>query len=155
MIIGIDPGKSGGLVLLDETLEGLQPVEVIKMPESESEIIQVLRSWCNTASRAYIEAIPKFAGENRSAAFMAVLYGNYKFCCGAIHMHGGALLEEMPLLKWMNHTIPRDTRSRDRSERKKQLLQVAKDTWPKHKWNLAVCDAALIAKAGHELRSLS
>jgi hypothetical protein len=153
MIIGIDPGKSGGLVLLQPTVGGLEPVEIKKMPEGEDALTGLLREWCGIATHAYIEAIPKFAGENRSAAFMAVLYGNYKFVCGAIRMHGKPALEEMPLLKWMNHTIPMKTRSRDRTERKKQLLQAAQSAWPKHKWNLATCDAALIAKAGHELRS--
>lgn len=144
-IVGIDPGRSGALVVMTST----QKIEeVYHMPEDEDRLLELLRDLCERVDRAFIEAIPKFAGENRSAAFMAVLYGNFKFVSGAIRMHGGVELIELPLLKWMNATIPMRERSRERTERKRQLLERARLTWPDHKWTMQTCDAALIGRAG-------
>jgi hypothetical protein len=148
-IIGIDPGKSGSICRIDsdEALLDLRP-----MPDEDA-LLDLLREWCTWADWVFIEAIPKFAGENRSAAFMSVLYGNYKFCVGAVRMHGHAKLMELPPLKWMNLWIPMDERSRDRTERKRQLLQVCAEYWPKHKIKLALADSPLIALAGKHLVS--
>lgn len=128
------------------------------MPEDgDMEIVSLLNGICSRVSSVYIEQIPKFAGENRSAAFMAVLFGNYRLMAGAVMMH--ALLRgndelrlvEMPLLLWMNKIIPSKQRSRDRVLRKKQLKVETERLWPKWKWTLATCDAPLIAMAGHSL----
>lgn len=146
-IIGIDPGKSGSLCRIDsdECLIDLQP-----MPD-ESTLLSLLREWCDWADYAFIEAIPKFAGENRSAAFMSVLYGNYKFCCGAIRMRSQAILVEMAPLKWMNQWIISSERSRDRAERKRQLLAISRKYWPNRKFNLQLADSPLIAIAGKRI----
>lgn len=153
LILGIDPGKSGSLCVLSAG-KRFNIVDVTKMPETEDALAQYLEHWCRQVEHVFIEAIPKFAGENRSAAFMAVLYGNYKFMCGAVSMfsrvHGGVRLHEVPLLLWMNRAIRSNKRSRERAERKRQLLSLCSELWPEHKWNLATCDAPLIAKFGYE-----
>jgi hypothetical protein len=145
-VIGVDPGKHGAVAVLDP--ESMAIVSLHKMPETDREVVELVREKMNKASHLFIEQIPKFAGENRSAAFMAVLYGNYKLVCGAALMHGGSELVELSLLKWMNVTVEQSQRSRERSARKRQLLETAKTIWPETRLTLQTCDAPLIARAG-------
>jgi len=155
--VGADPGKTGGLVLCREKQDrsGLDVVDGCAMPGTDDEIITVLLDWLPRSKRFYVEAVPKFAGENRSAAFMCVLYGNYRTLTGACilyqRLHFVDLLVEMPLLLWMNRIIPQVDRSREREVRKKQLKVVAMQKWPDWKWTDATCDAPLIAEAGYLL----
>ena len=144
--IGVDPGRHGAIAVLD--LESMAIVALHNMPETDREVVELIRENLIGSSRVFVEQIPKFAGENRSAAFMAVLYGNYKLVCGAVLMHGGAELVELSLLKWMNLTVEQSLRSRDRSARKRQLLDSAKSIWPRTRLTLQTCDAPLIARAG-------
>lgn len=145
-VIGVDPGKHGAVAVLDP--ESMAIVALHKMPETDREVVRLVQEKLNNASHVYVEQIPKFAGENRSAAFMAVLYGNYKLVCGAVLMHGGAELVELSLLKWMNVTVEQRQRHRERSARKRQLLDSAKSIWPRVRLTLQTCDAPLIARAG-------
>jgi hypothetical protein len=48
----------------------------------------------------------------------------------------------------MNLTIEQSQRSRERSARKRQLLDAAKKIWPRTRLTLQTCDAPLIARAG-------
>lgn len=155
LIAGVDPGRSGGITLLSVS-KGRYCVENgWKMSENDSENLEIIADVCSKVSVVYIEQIPKFAGENRSAAYMCVLYGNYRLVAGSVLMHqklqGTPRLVEMPLLLWMNQIIPRTERSRDRGVRKKQLMHFTQQKWPQWKWTLATCDAPLIAMAGHLL----
>lgn len=145
-VIGVDPGRHGAVAVLDP--ESMAIVALHKMPETDREVVCLVQEKLNNASHVYVEQIPKFAGENRSAAFMAVLYGNYKLVCGAVLMHGGAELVELSLLKWMNMTVEQRLRHRERSARKRQLLDSAKEIWPMTRLTLQTCDAPLIARAG-------
>ena len=145
-VIGVDPGKHGAIARFDPST--MQIVAVHKMPETDREVVELIRENLIGSSHVFVEQIPKFAGENRSAAFMAVLYGNYKLVCGAVLMHASSRLVELSLLKWMNITIEQSLRSRDRSARKRQLLDAAKALWPKTRLTLQTCDAPLIARAG-------
>jgi len=125
------------------------------MPDTDAEIVSVLLDWLPFCHKVFVEAVPKFAGENRSAAFMCVLYGNYRTVTGAVTMwqqvHKKDLLVELSLLLWMNRIIPQKERSRDRAIRKGQLKSVTERKWPGWKWTAATCDAPLIAEAGYLL----
>jgi len=63
-------------------------------------------------------------------------------------------LHELGPVLWMNAAIPANERSRDRTERKRQLLELTRQTWPNRKWTLQKADAPLIGKFGF-LRSAS
>lgn len=148
LFMGIDPGKTGAVCVMDE-----KKIihEVISMPREEDEQLEMLQSYLPQCDTVFMEAIPKFTGEDRPGAYVAVLYGNYKFLSGAIRMSQKVRFTELSLLRWMNHVIPRDQRSRDRGERKRQLLGICRAKWPGHRWTLQNCDAALIASAGIDL----
>jgi hypothetical protein len=148
LFMGIDPGKAGAVCVMDEKKIVR---EVISMPREEEEQLEMLRSWLPECEAVFMEAIPKFTGVDRPGAYVAVLYGNYKFLSGAIRMTQKVKCIELSLLKWMNHVIPGAQRSRDRNERKRQLLEVCRARWPKRRWTLQNCDAALIASAGIDL----
>jgi hypothetical protein len=158
LYLGVDPGKTGGMALLKEnsSATGLDVVDGVKMPDTDQEICEVLLEWLPCCRRVFVEQVPKFAGENRSAAFMCVLYGNYRTVTGAVNMfqmlHQRDLLVEMPLLLWMNQVILQKDRSRDRAIRKRQLQTETERIWPAWKWTAATCDAPLIALAGYLLK---
>lgn len=144
-VLGIDPGRHGAIARLSRQGD---LISLTSMPEGDEAIVEFLRAELPSVDAVFIEAIPKFAGENRSAAFMAVLFGNYKLICGAVRMYEGPRLVELSLLKWMNVTIPMRERARERTARKRQLQDAAKKIWPKNRITLQNCDAPLIARAG-------
>jgi hypothetical protein len=144
-VLGIDPGRHGAIARLSRQGD---VISLTPMPDGDRAVVEHLAKELPTVGEVFIEQIPKFAGENRSAAFMAVLYGNYKLLCGAILMHAKVPLTELALLKWMNTAIPMRERSRERTARKRQLLDVAKNLWPESRITLQNCDAPLIARAG-------
>jgi len=155
LVVGCDPGKSGCLVLMERVRRGnnlLEVVEGIRMPESYDELSSVLYEWFQRSKILFIEQVPKFAGEDRSAAFMCVLFGNYREIFGLGQMYSKFYPEfrvvELSLLSWMNAIIPQTQRSRDRAERKKQLCEETNRRWPQWKWVQSMCDAPLIAEAG-------
>ena len=154
-IAGVDPGKSGGIVLLAVTKGRYEIEGGWKMSPDDDENVEIMLEVCSKVSAVYVEQIPKFAGENRSAAYMCVLYGNYRLVAGSVLMHQRLKvtprLVEMPLLLWMNQIIPSVERSRNRAERKRQLMLYSQQKWPEWKWTTATCDAPLIAMAGHLL----
>lgn len=148
-LVGLDPGKGGGIVKLQVCGAELKVVEGWPMPESEKTLTSLLLRLCKECEKIYVEKIPKFAGENRSAAIMSVLHENYAFCRGIIlasySLQKTALLVDVPILRWMNEVIPNLERSRERKERKAQLQVFAQRQFPEWKWTLQMSDAPLIA----------
>lgn len=74
--IGIDPGVSGAIVLLDDSL---QPVEWLRMPVMKEgkasrvnafELSEYLRSWEHHHQvRAYVESVHAFSGQGVTSCF--------------------------------------------------------------------------------------
>ena len=151
MFIGIDPGVSGGIAVLQG-----DSVEVHKMPETEQFICTLLGQY--KSGRVFIEQIPKYAGEARFAernimgSSLAVLYGNYQLCLGICLGLGNVPFKLTPL-KWQNLVGCRNYERRDRSAWKNVLKAHAQKLFPGIKVTLAVADALLIAHAGRLLRA--
>jgi len=150
-VVGIDPGKSGGLCVI-ECAAPHRVVTAEKMLDDESHLVQWLMAH-NTEQCAavVVEKIPKFAGRALPAAYLSTLFGNWQFIRGVTLGLSQSKLVDLSPLRWMNVIVAPDKRDRERATRKKQLLEVCRKQWPESKWSLATCDAALIALAAIRL----
>jgi len=154
-IIGIDPGKSGGIAMWDL---GSQVV-TCKMPE-EDRLVELLRHWCfGHETHVFIEQIPKFAGTRQFAqrnifgASIATLYGNYKLCVGICLGLGLRPVCVVPL-KWQNIVECRNFDRLEKGPWKNRLKDRAIRLFPDVRVTLATADALLIAFAGRKILGL-
>ena len=152
IIVGIDPGKSGGIVVIqdDKDIHESLMVKMYKCPESPIKMSLILRSARNTSwvsGEKIIVAIEKvwaFPTDARSAAFkFGVNYGTWMGIIGSLNL---PYIEVIPKT-WMSlyHPVPKD-----KKERKKYLKETCitmyKDMFLYEKnITYAVSDAALIA----------
>jgi predicted RNase H-like nuclease (RuvC/YqgF family) len=58
-VIGVDPGKHGAIAVLDPAT--MQIVAVHKMPETDREVVELIRENLIGSSHVFVEQIPKFA----------------------------------------------------------------------------------------------
>jgi len=98
-VYGIDPGKSGAIVLIDSKAK---LKEVDRMPLDDHELGQHLDMIVDnkTRSEVWIERIPKFAGKNQSGASVATLFANYRYIVGYLEGRGVTVHQVVPQV-WM------------------------------------------------------
>ena len=152
IVIGIDPGKSGGIVIIkqNKNIEKSSMVEMHKCPTSAVEMSSILRSARNTAwveNDKIVVAIEKvwaFPTDARSAAFkFGVNYGMWLGIIGSLNL---PFMEVIPKV-WMKSYAPVP---KDKKERKQYLkdtcISFYRDIFLyKDRITYAVSDAALIA----------
>lgn len=138
LIIGIDPGASGGIAFLEAS--GL--LEVRKMPETEHDVANLLS---NTARPrfAFIEAVQAMRKEGRVQGVSSTFkFGrSYGFLRGVIT----ALqipFEDVQPIKWQNALSCRTGGNKNLSKSAAQRL------WPDMRFTHATADASLIAEYG-------
>lgn len=151
--IGVDPGKSGGLVDVIFCNTGYQKVSLTLMPETERDLWDWFDMRTPTIPTfAYIEWIhPAIQGIGKSA--QSKLYGNYLSLRMALTA-AGIPFEDVKPLQWQRaFSIPprkkseKTTQWKHRLRGKAQQLFPTLDVWGKTKEiQLAVCDALLIAE---------
>lgn len=93
MILAVDPGKKGGIAIADS-----RGVHVYKMPETQGDIINIIRRHTRQSNEAtqekdmdkdaYVEQIVKHMGEGIPASTMAVYASNWGFILGALMFAG-------------------------------------------------------------------
>lgn len=150
IIIGIDPGVSGGIVTLGISNA---PILLESMPNTESGILAAIRSLdvVDQPIVVFIEWIhPAIQGIGKSS--MSKLYGNYKACRMAVKAVGHRL-EEIKPRDWQRGLgIPKRKESETATEWKNRLKDRAKEIYPCAKVTLKTCDALLIAEYGRRVR---
>ena len=139
MIIGIDPGKRGGVAILEGT-----KVKLINTPEEPTGMADVINSAVNSSYVesekliAYIENVHAFPTDGRSSAFKFGM--NYGMWLGILGAYKVTTKKVVPF-KWMEpYELPKI-----KTERKKKLKQIAQELYPDKKITLRTCDALLIA----------
>jgi len=149
-IYGIDPGKSGAIVLIDSKAK---LKEVDKMPEQDHDLALLLDMIIDnkTRSEVWIERIPKFAGKNQSGASVATLFANYRYIVGYLEGRGVTVHQVVPQV-WMKpyRLMINNWQVMTYSMRKKYLHEMAMaeffaDSKTLPRW---AADAALIALHG-------
>jgi hypothetical protein len=153
MIIGVDPGANGAVVMIDR----FRKVFLCDFMDEDELVIFFKAFKPNT--NVFLEKIPKFvAGNDKiSLSAMCVLYGNYKYILGLCLAYQLAVTEVIPQ-RWQKEVcgkLPRMTYL----ERKRWLCFKAKellnDKKLEKKVTLRNCDALLIALYGWEKRYAS
>lgn len=150
-VIGIDPGKNGGIAVLGG--DG-SVVDVASMPETPMELLGFLRDVCayDGGCCCYLEKVGGMPGNAGSAMF------NFGKGYGWIEM--ALLALEIPTVsvspqKWQkiygvgSSSITKDSSS-EKAEHKRKLKAVAQGLFPslKGKVTLKTCDSLLIAYYG-------
>jgi crossover junction endodeoxyribonuclease RuvC len=141
LYIGIDPGVSGGIALLTEVGE---VVEVLKMPETERDLLDVFLPV--KAGRAVIERVSAFApAGQRMGATSAFTFGKgYGRLLMALTAAAIPFDEIVPM-KWQSIMGCRTGGDKNVSKRRAQQL------FPNQKVTHAIADALLLAECCRRL----
>jgi hypothetical protein len=164
MIISIDPGSSGGIIMIPGSPTKASPFSEMDlyckiMPGSESEIFEVLQSFKVMTQKTvtvFIEQIPKWTGAKRFSkqtvygASIATLYGNMKLCQG-IAMGLGCVVRPLTPQKWQNTVGCTNPERLEKTPWKNKLKAHAQALFPQTTVTLWKADALLIAAAGIKL----
>ena len=143
--VGIDPGKSGGLVKIHSRNN---ECSMHKCPNTTQEMASLLRTAKNSAFvdnlpiLVAIEKVHAFPTDARSAAFKFGM--NYGMWIGILAANNQFPNHITPQ-KWQKayHPLPKV-----KKDRKKKLYELASDMFPEVKVTYMVCDALLIAAYG-------
>lgn len=149
MIIGIDPGKKGGIALVSAK-GGL--THVYPMPEAEREIVRLLRLVCGTSRHgltvAYVEKVGAMPGNGVVSMFS---FGrNVGILIGTLHAEGVPVHEIRPK-EWQTICV------KNKPTPKSRALATARKLWPGQAFlatkrskipHDGMIDAALIAEYG-------
>lgn len=151
--IGIDPGKSGGIVALLDYGDRVDSV-LHPMPETELDVIRAVAFWTAYEGPrfAVVEWIhPAIKGIGKSQ--MSKLYGNY------MQLRAACLMAEIPFetaqaVKWQRSLgITPRKKTEGRSQWKNRLKAKAQELFPKTQGiTLHTADALLIAEYCRRLR---
>lgn len=150
LVIGIDPGLSGGIAVLD--MDG-SVVEVRKMPETPQDILESLRRYCGTTIFSnevvcYLEKVGLgMPGQSSKAtATFSRHNGHLEMALLAL----GIRTNDVTPNKWEKfYQLGRST-GFGKTEWKNRLKSKAQQLFPKERVTLSVCDALLIAEYGRK-----
>lgn len=157
-IIGIDPGKNGGIALLDQ--EG-NVINVEKMPETPQDLYSSLAQLSSLVAAlddsqlvVYIEKVGGIPGQGASSAF------SFGKGCGHLEMALLALkmkTNDVTPQKWqklysVGHSSITKSTAAEKKEHKLKLKAKAQSLFPSlgKKITNATCDALLIAEYGRK-----
>lgn len=150
LVLGIDPGKNGGIAVLD--MSG-NVVSISKMPETPQDILDYLRKYCGrelfgSEAVCYMEQVGQgMPGQSSKAT------ATFARHCGHLDMALLALgikTNTVTPNKW--EKIYQLGKSGDvpKAVWKNRLKAKAQQLFPKEKITLAVCDAILLAEYGRK-----
>ena len=144
-VIGIDPGASGGISILNpHSSPGNPVVESLKMPETESDVWDVFRKSTSAVMFAVIEQLTGFVGEAVPSHTMFKLGRNYGMLRGMM-VAGQIPYELVTPQKWQKALgIPSRNKKESKGQWKNRLKEKAQQLFPKLKVTLATADSLLI-----------
>jgi len=134
-IIAVDPGKGGGIAILDH--EG---IHLHNMPESLVDIYVMLREY--GAAKVILEEVPKYTGQNRNEATTFVLAQNLGRIEGIVTAIGYPLVRVHPKAWQKTFSISRDKAKSDAWKRR--LKALACELFPHLDVTLKTADALLL-----------
>jgi len=144
LYLGIDPGASGGLCLLNAN--GII-IDVLPIPDTEHDVGEYLREFHQQIHYAAIEFVQAFPGQGVSSSFN---FGrNYGFWRGLLVAYRIPFHEVTPR-KWQQivgvPALPKRKEKRGTTAKKNITKAAAQRLWPSVKFTHATADAALIAE---------
>lgn len=141
--IGIDPGKHGGIAVLDETGA---VIDVVKMPETPQDLLGFLSQYKEN-SVCTLERVGGMPGNGGSAMFnFGKGYGHLQMALIALEIS----TEDVTPNKWEKTYQLGSSGKFSKTEWKNKLKAKAQQLFPSlgKKITLATCDALLIAEYG-------
>lgn len=140
MILGIDPGKSGGFAILGEESRLVQAFDRI----TPQDIAQILDSYASIIEVAYIENVHAMPKQGVVSVFT---FGqNYGWWQGVLNAFK-IPIERVQPLKWQTYMGCRTGGNKNVSKAR------AQEIFPHEKITHAIADALLIAEYGRRVRS--
>jgi len=144
-IIGIDPGKSGGIAIIEPN--GF--VHAINMPVTAADLFDTLNGWPH--AHAFVEKVNAGPKMGSSAAFkFGHGCGMLQMACVAAHVR----LEYVTPQKWQRHhglIVSGRGLGQGDTEKKNRNKARAQELFPALRITHAVADALLIAEYGRSL----
>lgn len=145
LILGIDPGASGGYAWLDARTGN--PVEVGPMPETERDIYDVLNEFAGRTQRCYMESVHSFPGQGVASSFT---FGRgYGFLRGVIVSLGVPLVDVSPA-KWKRELGIQLGANVPKKDKKNAAKSLAQQSFPTVKITHAISEALLLAMYGRK-----
>ena len=146
-IIGIDPGKSGGISVITEDVSIVLCESIEKMTERDvADTIDAFKSM--GACHCFIEKVGAARGQGVTSMFT---FGqNYGFWRGLLTANK-IPFEEVPPTVWQPAMRCKTRGASTKSEHKQHLKQRAQQLFPSIHITLATADALLIAEYGRRV----
>lgn len=148
---GVDPGKSGGIAVIQWDGPNGWKLTAYKMPKTERDVWKVFRGIPEAGRVAVIEAVHAMPGNGVAGMFkFGVGYGGLRMAL----IGTDTPFEAITPRTWQKAfgIIPKK-KTETKPQFKNRLLARAQELFPKVELTLATCDAALIAlycKRKHE-----
>ncbi len=146
--IGIDPGKSGGIVSIQGSF-----VKVEKMPSTERDVWEIFSGFREESAKsyAYIERVHSMPAQGVKSCFT---FGQNYGMLRAFLIAAEIPFEEVIPQKWMKFwSLPTLKQCGDSKTKKKNAHKAkAQQLFPKIKMTHAVADALLICEYGRRMR---
>lgn len=138
--IGIDPGKAGGIAVIDS-----ETVTLYKMPPTEHGVVTLFESFkAYRKKHALIEKVGSVPGNSARSMFT---FGRGVGVLHATLISTRIPFEEIIPTGWMRGlSIRRKRKTETKPQWKQHLKSVAEKMFPEEKLTLATCDALLIAE---------
>ena len=154
-IASIDPGLGGGIAWVTPSTDGAPKVGCCSMPETERDLVDLIRSLSQEVVEWFVEDVPYavgFAGPARrmNPAASGKLHGNFGVVRGALYASGARWIRVAPR-EWQSHFHLGTAKSHG-SKWKSVLKAEAQRRFPSLKVTLATADALLILDWARETR---
>lgn len=141
-LIGIDPGKSGGIAVYSLTRNKL--IEVVNMPETTKDLFDYLKNFQKN-SVCFLEKVGGLPGMGGSAMFnFGKNFGSIETCLIALNIK----TYEVTPQSWQKTFQVGTKGKKSTSEWKNKLKFKAQQLYPNVKVTLATSDALLIMEYG-------
>lgn len=141
-VIGIDPGKGGGLAVVD--LASHDVIEVVAMPETLTDISDFVEKY-KDAKAAYVEIVHSMPKQGVSSTFTFGQY--YGYVQMAVACHKIRCIDILPS-KWQKALSAGAKKGETYAQHKSRLKGIAQKYFPKVRPTLKTADALLIAEYG-------
>jgi len=140
--LGIDPGQSGGIALLDQ---GYKVVFCVKMPKTLKDMDDLFKGLPDQ-TMCVIEKVHSMPGQGVASSFkFGMNYGSLR----ALLVSNEIPFEESTPQKWMKFFSMKKEKTESKTDWKNRLKGKAQQFFPKTVVTLAVADALLIARYAH------
>lgn len=142
LVMGIDPGKGGGIAVVDA--ETLELVDVVALPDTITDINDFIESY-KEAHSVYIETVHSMPKQGVASTFTFGMYYGYVKMAAVAHKIRS--IDVLPT-KWQQKLGVKSKKDESYSEHKSRLKGLAQQLFPKAKVTLKNADALLIAYYG-------